>query len=228
MNPLAVSSAPPCLMLGGAAVGAVLRRHLPQHHLNDHSKDIVRLGSGLVATMTALVLGLLITSAKNTYDIQRDEVRQIASRSWSCTTTSSRATDRKRITARELQRTGDGLDDRADLGRARHEVTDGQHHTSRAWRATWSFSAIEALAPQNEVQRNLKLRALQTTTSAITEARVLLFEEAEYGPAGAPPGRTDLLADHAVRRFHAVFPDQPDQRRGPGRSSPCRPPARSS
>ena len=42
------------------------------------------------------------------------------------------------------------------------------------------FSAIEALAPQNDVQRNLKFRAL-ATTSAITEARVLLFEEADAG-----------------------------------------------
>jgi hypothetical protein len=42
------------------------------------------------------------------------------------------------------------------------------------------FSAIEALAPQNDVQRNLKFRAL-ATTSAITEARVLLFEEVDAG-----------------------------------------------
>ena len=40
----------------------------------------MRLGSGLVATITALVLGLLITSAKNTYDIQRHEIRQIAAK----------------------------------------------------------------------------------------------------------------------------------------------------
>ena len=42
------------------------------------------------------------------------------------------------------------------------------------------FAAIEALAPQNEVQRNLKFRAL-ATTAAITEARVLLFEEVDAG-----------------------------------------------
>ena len=78
MNALAISGAAAVLMLGGACAGILLRRHLPQHHLNDHSKDVVRLGSGLVATITALVLGLLITSAKNTYDIQRQEIRQIA------------------------------------------------------------------------------------------------------------------------------------------------------
>jgi hypothetical protein len=41
-------------MLGGAAAGIGLRRSLPEHHLNDHSKDLVRRGSALVATMSAL------------------------------------------------------------------------------------------------------------------------------------------------------------------------------
>ena len=68
------------VMLAGAAAGIGLRRILPEHHLNDHSKDVVRLGSALVATMSALVLGLLITSAKNTYETQRNEVRQIAAK----------------------------------------------------------------------------------------------------------------------------------------------------
>ena len=75
------------------------------------------------------------------------------------------------------------------------------------------FAAIEALAPQNDVQRNLKFRAL-ATTSAITESRVLLFEESDAGlPTDASRGG-GLLADHPVRRLHAVLPDQSDQRRG--------------
>jgi hypothetical protein len=82
-------------MLGGAAAGVLLRWRLPQHHLNEHSKDVVRLGAGLLATMAALVLGLLISSAKNGYDMQRDEVRHIAA-NWSCSTACSRATGRKR------------------------------------------------------------------------------------------------------------------------------------
>jgi hypothetical protein len=43
---LAISICAALLMLGGACAGILLRRHLPQHHLNDHSKDVVRLGSG--------------------------------------------------------------------------------------------------------------------------------------------------------------------------------------
>jgi hypothetical protein len=56
----------------------LLRRILPEHHLNADSKDIVKLGMGLIATMSALVLGLLIASAKGSYDTQRTEVTQMS------------------------------------------------------------------------------------------------------------------------------------------------------
>jgi len=43
----------------------LLRRVLPESHLNNDTKDVVKLGTGIVATMAALVLGLLIASAKS-------------------------------------------------------------------------------------------------------------------------------------------------------------------
>jgi hypothetical protein len=55
-------------ILCGVFVGSVLRTRLPEHHLREDSKDVVKIGTGLVATLTALVLGLLISSSKNSYD----------------------------------------------------------------------------------------------------------------------------------------------------------------
>lgn len=52
----------------GALAGLSLRKILPEHHLSDESKDAVKLGAGLIATLTALVLGLLINSAKDSFD----------------------------------------------------------------------------------------------------------------------------------------------------------------
>lgn len=66
------------VMLLGAVTGVLLRRWLPDHHLDEHARDIVRLGAGLVGTIAALVLGLLINSASGSYEAQRGEVRQIA------------------------------------------------------------------------------------------------------------------------------------------------------
>jgi hypothetical protein len=51
--------------MAGALLGMGLRAVLPQHHLGPESKDVVRLGMGLIATMSALVLGLLIASAQS-------------------------------------------------------------------------------------------------------------------------------------------------------------------
>jgi hypothetical protein len=54
-------------VFGGALLGVCLRAMLPEHHLSTESKDVVKLGTGLLATMAALVLGLLIASAKRVY-----------------------------------------------------------------------------------------------------------------------------------------------------------------
>ena len=65
-------------MFGGAVIGILLRSHLPEHHLSGDSKETVKVGMGLVATMSALVLGLLVSSAKNFYDTQSAELTQMS------------------------------------------------------------------------------------------------------------------------------------------------------
>jgi hypothetical protein len=65
-------------LVGVALLGRRVRRYLPEDHLSTDSKDAVKLAMGLVATMTALLLGLLISSAKGTYDTVRSEVMQMA------------------------------------------------------------------------------------------------------------------------------------------------------
>ena len=65
-------------VFGGALFGLFLRAVLPEHHLSADSKDIVKLGTGLIATMSALVLGLLIASAKSSYDRLSNDLTQIS------------------------------------------------------------------------------------------------------------------------------------------------------
>jgi len=67
-------------LVGAAFLGRRVRRYLPEDHLSAESKDAVKLAMGLVATMTALVLGLLVSSAKGTYDTTRSEVIQMAAK----------------------------------------------------------------------------------------------------------------------------------------------------
>jgi len=57
-----------------------VRAALPEDHLSAETKDAVKVGMGLVATMAALVLGLLVASTKGAYDTQKGEVTQMAAK----------------------------------------------------------------------------------------------------------------------------------------------------
>jgi hypothetical protein len=178
LSAIAISLLACVIMLVGACAGILLRRILPKQHLNDHSKDVVRLGSALVATLSALVLGLLITSAKNTYDIQRDEVRQITAKMVLLDNQLRRYGPEARP-ARELLRQSAGtVIDRIWGERAVKSPTGAPFRPNAE--ADLVYAAIEALAPQNDLQRSLKFHALQTLTE-ITESRVLLFEQSDTG-----------------------------------------------
>jgi len=63
-------------IFGGVLLGFVLRRLLPEQHLDGESKDTIKLGAGMIATVSALVLGLLVASAKNTFDTTEEELTQ--------------------------------------------------------------------------------------------------------------------------------------------------------
>jgi Protein of unknown function (DUF4239) len=78
MTPLMISGIAFGVIFGGAVLGMVLRALLPEHHLSQDSKDVVKLGMGLIGTIAALVLGLLIASAKSSFDTQRNGVAQLA------------------------------------------------------------------------------------------------------------------------------------------------------
>jgi hypothetical protein len=65
-------------VFGGALLGIFLRRLVPKEQLIGDSKDVVKLGMGLVGTMVALVLGLLVASAKAQFDSQNNELVQIS------------------------------------------------------------------------------------------------------------------------------------------------------
>jgi hypothetical protein len=51
----------------GILLGNFIRGLLPAHHLSQESKDVVKLSTGLIATLTALILGLLVASANSSY-----------------------------------------------------------------------------------------------------------------------------------------------------------------
>ena len=65
------------LVFGGALLGMCFRNVLSEHHLREDVRDVIKLSTGLIGTMAALVLGLLIASAKSSYDAKSTEIKQI-------------------------------------------------------------------------------------------------------------------------------------------------------
>jgi hypothetical protein len=75
MSPILISAIVFACVYGGALVGFALR--VPEHHRDSDSRDVLKAGTALIATMAALVLGLLVASAKSSYDNQRQELINI-------------------------------------------------------------------------------------------------------------------------------------------------------
>ena len=75
MTALAVAFITLACAFGAALLGGLIRDRLPAAHLSKESQDVVRLGMGLVATMTALLLGLVTAAARGTFDAQDTAVK---------------------------------------------------------------------------------------------------------------------------------------------------------
>ena len=80
MSSIGISTVVFASVFGGALIGMLIRAILPQQHLSSDSKDVVKLGMALVSTMAAIVLGLLISSAKSSYDAQAAELTEMSAK----------------------------------------------------------------------------------------------------------------------------------------------------
>jgi hypothetical protein len=180
MSPAVLSCLIFALTLGGIALGALLRTTLPQHHLSKESQDVVRLGAGLVATIAALVLGLLIAAAKGSFDTQSGQIRQITADVILLDALLEQygpETQPIRVAMRSA------IGPLAD--RIWHEkATDAARPFATDTEAESVYIAIQALSPKNDLQRSLQSRAAQISTD-LAQTRLLLFAESD-GAIPAP------------------------------------------
>jgi hypothetical protein len=80
MNPLVIGFIVFACVFGAGLIGMRLRDALPDHHLSKEAKDSVRITMELVATMAALVLGLLVASTKEAYDSESRGVTELGAK----------------------------------------------------------------------------------------------------------------------------------------------------
>jgi len=172
MPPVAIGLLAFGLALAGILLGSVMQRTLPKGQLSPDSKEVVKLSLGIVATLAALVLGLLVASAKTTYSAREGEINQI--------------TAYVILLDNLLAKYGEGAQAaRASLRKAIPPMVD------HIWREAQSvpvqsapfkaraegkafYQQVQELQPTNDMQRGLKQRIIEVALD-LAKARLLLF-----------------------------------------------------
>ena len=172
MAPVAIGLLAFGLALAGIMLGSVMQRTLVKAHLSPDSKEVVKLSLGIVATLAALVLGLLVASAKTTYSAREGEINQI--------------TAYIILLDNLLAKYGEGAQAaRASLRQAISPMVDHiwkEAQSEAVQSAPFKASAegeafyqqVQELQPTNDLQRGLKQRVVEVALD-LAKARLLLF-----------------------------------------------------
>ncbi|MGW8461617.1 bestrophin-like domain [Pseudomonas sp. CLCA07] len=174
MSPFVIALIAFACVFGSALLGLYIQKLLPEHHLSDESIAVVKLATGLIATMAALVLGLLISSAKVTFETTSTEL----------TVNAAKVFQFDRVLARYGPET---QDIRAVLKRnyatvielvASHDsATISQLDSPEAIsRSDALRQQIDDLKPGNDSQRALKARAQQIADEVLAARWLTLLQ----------------------------------------------------
>ena len=172
MSPATISLIAFAFVFGGALFGTALRAAVPKNHLTPDSKEAVKLGMALVATMAALVLGLLIASAKSSFDTQTTELTEMSGKvvllDRILAHYGPEATESRDILRTSVIRI---LDRMASKDSAGPFQSDTSTNASEAL-----FDKIQELSAKNDAQRSIQAQALSITIS-LGQTRWLIYEQ---------------------------------------------------
>jgi hypothetical protein len=175
MSPMAMSVIAFVCIFAGALLGMFLRSRMPGHHLSGDTKEVVRLGTGLIGTIAALVLGLLIASANNTYETQSSQVKQLTANIVLLDATLAQYGSETRSIRKLLREFVPSLADR--IWREKHFASGKVEPFEASAAAVSLYDDILKLSPQTDAQRSLRGRAIDVTTD-LGKTRLLLFTKA--------------------------------------------------
>ena len=171
MTPLAISGIALVCVFGGALLGMWLSAALPSRHLSPESRDAVRLGMGLIATISALVLGLVIASAKTSYDAQRGELTRFSADLILLDRLLAHYGPEAKDARQQLRHAAMGA-----LGRMWPAEGSGPTSAEPVVSAESFFDRIQKLAPRDDERLWLKRQAIAVSID-LGRARFLLAEQ---------------------------------------------------
>ena len=174
MNAIALSCIAFVCISGGALLGMLLRNALSGHHLSTDAKDVVRLGTGLIGTIAALVLGLLIASAKSSYDTQSSQLKQMTANIVLLDNLLAQYGPETETARNLLRRSVVILADRMWRENSSDLAKTTPFEASAA--SEVFYAKLQGLSPQNDSERALQARAVQISTD-VAQTRLLLFAQ---------------------------------------------------
>lgn len=163
-----------CVLIS-ALFSMLLRAMLPSHHLSQDTKGVVYLAMGLIATMVALVLGLLIASAKTSFDLENTGIQQTAANIIKIDRALARyGPETKEIREKLHRLVAVRIHQIWPEGGSAPEKVDSAERTREG---EGIEDAIRKLSPKTEIQREIQSRVLQIYQDMIG-MRWLLFVQA--------------------------------------------------
>jgi hypothetical protein len=169
------------VLMGATLLGSSLGRRLPTDQVTGATWSSVSLGLGFISTMAAIVLGLLVASAKGSYDTKHDEVQSAAAKLIVLDRT-LRQYGPETQPARELLL--DRVKSLTSMRRVKKEQASSDARTAPAPPATYGYEqiwlAVRTLSPANDVQRALQARALDIVDQ-LGQMRWLLTAQSSEG-----------------------------------------------
>jgi len=158
-----------------AILGTVIRNTLPPAHVSKESQDVIRLGMGLVATMTALLLGLVTAAAKGAFDSQDLAIKNTAAGILSLDRLLARYGSETQPTRDLLRRTlAARIETMWPSSTTRSPLKDSASVSTTGDAAEEIENQILRLSPQTDAQRWYKSEALKLTSEVLrTRWRVL-------------------------------------------------------
>ena len=172
MPPIIVSCIIFTCVFAGTLAGMSLRATLPDHHLTTDSRDVMKLGMGLIATMSALVLSLLVASAKGSYDTQRNELTQMSANVILLDRGLAHYGPEAKNAREQLRRVFEGMRDRVWP----EDNPQAPKMDSVIAGGEGLYDAVQALSPQSDMQRSLQAQAVKGLID-LAQTRWLLFEQ---------------------------------------------------
>jgi hypothetical protein len=169
-------------VFSGAMLGMYLRNVLPDHHLQDDSKDAMKAGIAIVATLSALVLGLLISSAKDSLDSMNAAFTQNGAKIIMLDRVLCFYGPETQEIRQQLHDTVQLMVDRIwHRDKIKKNNDNNTTKTQTARKADGMESVVDklrALTPQNDSQRLLQTQALQIGNDLL-QSRWLVIEQAQ-------------------------------------------------